>query len=216
MEALGHKKIYIHFQSQSEINFRMAEGCHLKKPVLKLKMNMAESCHSNNAMRALDSSLVPLSNFVLSCFLNHRTMAEWRHFANKQKEKRGKGQNASKKDKSDVGSELTVQRMTSDVSGKQQKYSRIGPREYVAFDCEDLSIENIRSACQRHFANAIEKGMVCDVLAGERGPSCSKMSQIPDLKVFYVRFVKKDPAEDEEEVVVVSRMFLCLLRYRCV
>ena len=59
MEAHGHNKIYIHFQSQSEINFRMAEGCHLKKPVLKLKMNMAESCHSNNAMRALDSSLVP-------------------------------------------------------------------------------------------------------------------------------------------------------------
>lgn len=128
-------------------------------------------------------------------------MAEWRQFANKQKEKRGKGKNA-RKEKNDAGSEITVQRMSSDVSGKQQKYSRIGPREYVLFDCEDLTIDNIKAACQKHFAKRVERDMVCDVLAGERGPSCSKMSQIPDLKVFYVRFIKNHFAtvDDDEDI----------------
>ena len=51
----------------------------------------------------------------------------------------------------------------------------------------------------------IDKDMVCDILAGERGPSaCKKMSQISDHKVFYVRFIKMSDAEvsndqDEEE-----------------
>ena len=42
--------------------------------------------------------------------------------------------------------------------------------------------------------------MICDILAGERGPSCKKMRRIiPQLKVFCVGFIKKqDPAEDEE------------------
>ena len=41
--------------------------------------------------------------------------------------------------------------------------------------------------------------MICDTLAGERGPSCKKMGQILQLKVFCVGFIKKqDPAEDEE------------------
>lgn len=43
-----------------------------------------------------------------------------------------------------------------------------------------------------------------DILAGERGPSCKKMCQIPDYKVFYVPFIKMRDAEvsndqDEEE-----------------
>ena len=45
--------------------------------------------------------------------------------------------------------------------------------------------------------------MICDILAGERGPSCKKMSQIPDHKVFYVRFIKMSDAEvwnDQDEV----------------
>ena len=41
--------------------------------------------------------------------------------------------------------------------------------------------------------------MICDILAGERGPSCKKMGQILQPKVFCVGFIKKqNPAEDEE------------------
>ena len=70
---------------------------------------------------------------------------------------------------------------------------------YVPFEQDELSIRNIKDACQKHFGPQIEKDLVCDVLAGERGPSCNKMAQIPNKKVFYVRFVKPEGDLDEEE-----------------
>ena len=72
--------------------------------------------------------------------------------------------------------------MSADVSGKQQKYSRIGAREYVPFEYEEVTFDNIVLACEKHFEKKLDKGMVCDILAGERGPSCNILSQIPDLK----------------------------------
>ena len=40
--------------------------------------------------------------------------------------------------------ELTVQRLSSEVSGKAQKFSRIGAREFVPFaEYEDLTLANI-------------------------------------------------------------------------
>ena len=94
--------------------------------------------------------------------------------------------------------------MSSEVTGKQQKYTRIGPREFVPFEFDDITFDNIVESCQKYFAAQIDKDMICDVLAGERGPSCKKMSQIPDHKVFCVRFIKMSDAEvsndrDEEE-----------------
>lgn len=124
-------------------------------------------------------------------------MAEWRKFAAKQKAKRrGKSQVV---EDSKVAKEIVVQRMSADVSGKQQKYSRIGAQEYVPFEQDELSIHNIKDACQKHFGPQIEKDLVCDVLAGERGPSCNKMAQIPNKNVFYVRFVKPEGELEEEE-----------------
>jgi len=39
--------------------------------------------------------------------------------------------------------------------------------------------------------------MVCDILAGEQGPSCSSLQQIRDLKVVHVRFTEpNDPDAD--------------------
>ena len=124
-------------------------------------------------------------------------MAEWRKFAAKQKAKR-RGKNQVVEDNK-VAEEIVVQRMSGDVSGKQQKYSRIGAQEYVPFEQDELSIRNIKDACQKHFWPQIEKDLVCDVLAGERGPSCNKMAQIPNKKVFYVLFVKPEGELDEEE-----------------
>ena len=45
-------------------------------------------------------------------------------------------------------------------------------------------------ACQKHFLPRVGKNLVCDVLAGEQGPSCSMVEQIPDLKLVHVRFIK--------------------------
>jgi len=64
-------------------------------------------------------------------------MAEWRKFAAKQKAKR-KGKNQGVKE-SKVAEEIVVQRMSADVSGKQQKYTRIRAQEYVPFEQDELS-----------------------------------------------------------------------------
>ena len=47
--------------------------------------------------------------------------------------------------------ELVVQRLSSPVSGKAQKYSRVGPREFVSFQYKEMTINNIKSACEKHF-----------------------------------------------------------------
>jgi len=50
-----------------------------------------------------------------------------------------------------------------------QKYTRVGPREFVQYDEEELSIEGIKAACDKHFSPSLErKGLSCDVLAGEQ------------------------------------------------
>ena len=116
-------------------------------------------------------------------------MAEWRQFANKQHQKRAAKGKRPAGESVEVKDEIIVQRMSSEVTGKQQKYARIRPREFVPFDFDEITFDNIAEACQKHFAPQIVKDRVCDILAGECGPSCKKMCQIPDHKVFYVRFI---------------------------
>ena len=70
-------------------------------------------------------------------------MAEWRRYAAIQKAKR-KGKKTG--EESTVAEEIVVQRMSADVSGKQQKYTRIGPREYVPFEHQEITIANIKDA----------------------------------------------------------------------
>ena len=81
-----------------------------------------------------------------------------------------------------------MQRLSAEVSGKAQKYSRIGAREFVSYEYEEFTVENIRRACEKHFA--VDKLMSCDILAGEQGPSCNTINQIPDSRVIHVRFVE--------------------------
>lgn len=63
--------------------------------------------------------------------------------------------------------------------------------EYVRYNEEELSIEEIKAACEKHFSSSLEcKGLSCDILAGEQGPSCHSMKHLPDFKVIHVRFIK--------------------------
>jgi hypothetical protein len=78
---------------------------------------------------------------------------------------------------------MTVQCLSADVSGKAQKYTRVGAREFVPFEYEEVTVENIKLACLNHFDNS--ETAVCDVLAEL---SCSSVKQIPNLSVIHVRF----------------------------
>ena len=84
--------------------------------------------------------------------------------------------------------EIVIQRLSAEVSGKAQKYSRVGAREFVPYEYDEMTVKNIKTACTRHFT--LGQRMICDVLAGEQGPSCSSVEQIPDLKVVHVRFIE--------------------------
>ena len=95
----------------------------------------------------------------------------WRNFKQTMKERlltKGK-----KKERCVLNSgELVVQRLSSTVSGKAQKYSRVGPRVFVSFPYEEMTINNTTSACEKHFSSVTDGGVVCDVVAGDQGPSC--------------------------------------------
>jgi len=53
--------------------------------------------------------------------------------------------------------------LPAEVARKAQKYTRIGPREFVPFvESEEMTIANIKSACERHFLPRIGRNLVCD------------------------------------------------------
>ena len=118
-------------------------------------------------------------------------MAEaWKKLKDNVKAKRT-GAIAKVTKKRPKGQELTVQRLSSHVTGKAQKYTRIGPREFVPFeDDKDFSLENIKLACEEHFAPVVGTDVICDVLAGEQGPSCKGIEHIPDQKIVHIRFIQ--------------------------
>ena len=71
---------------------------------------------------------------------------------------------------------LTVQRLSSSVEGKCQKYARIGPLTMAPLTKQPATLHSIKSASQKHFRTSAE----CGVLAGERGPSFTDVRH--DLK----------------------------------
>jgi len=73
--------------------------------------------------------------------------------------------------------ELTVQILATEPTGTFKKYVRLGLQEFVEFEANEVSIESLKKACNKHFKGRIPAGMECDVLASERGPSCSKIAQ---------------------------------------
>ena len=76
----------------------------------------------------------------------------------------------------------------------------MGPREFVAYPHENLTIANIKFACFKHFASKISARMVCDVLVGDQDPSCRTMEQLPSTKVIHIRFVEGEDVEVKEEL----------------
>ena len=119
------------------------------------------------------------------------------------KAKRNKTGDAKKNENGNIleRQELVVQRLSTEVSDKAQKYTRVRPNEFVQYDEEELSIEGIKAACEKHFLPSLErKGLSCDVLAGEQGPSCHSVKHIPDLKVIHVRYIKSSSTPESRPI----------------
>lgn len=139
---------------------------------------------------------------------NKDQVDKWKKFANCIKEKRlkkpsanigGKRNKDAKAEPTGLSyiihkKEITVQPLATEATGKAQKYDRTGAQEFVNFPHEEVTIPNIIDACNKHFKsqNQLKKGMTCDVLAGERGPSCTRLEQLPNMKLIHIRFIRKD------------------------
>ena len=75
-----------------------------------------------------------------------------------------------------------------------KKYEPLDTRDFVLFtEFYELSLENIKKACGRHYRLPRNS---CDVLVSDRGPSCTRFEQIKGKKVFLVRFL-----ENREQIV---------------
>ena len=116
-------------------------------------------------------------------FGKKRTNEKWKDFEQRVSAKRNKNE---KKDHT-VPADIMVQRMSPSASGRLKKFEPVDTRDFVPFsDFTELSIDNIKQACER-FYKAPERS--CDILASDRGPSCTKMEQLKGKKVYYIRFI---------------------------
>ena len=118
----------------------------------------------------------------------------WGTFKNERKTKRCKTGDGGGK-KNEKGNILERQELA--VQRAELRDIREGPKIYskrasgVRAVGEELSIEGIKAACEKHFSPLLErKRLSCDILAGEQGQSCHTVKHIPDLEVIHVRFVK--------------------------
>ena len=69
-------------------------------------------------------------------------------------------------------------------------------QEFVPFEHEEVTLYDIKNACKRHFAPVVEQYMVCDVLAGEQGLSCTSLEQTPGLRAVHVRSIEPNDGDD--------------------
>ena len=121
-----------------------------------------------------------------------RNKETWEDFEKRVGLKRTGGQNRTEKSNAKVPNDILVQRMSSAASGRLKKYEPLDTRDFVPFsEYDELSTENIKEACE-HFYNAPAGS--CDILASDRGPSCTKIDQIKGKKVYFIRFLP--PIED--------------------
>jgi len=121
---------------------------------------------------------------------------EFNTFIDKVRMKRGNNKIKGKTEKSSDLDYLTVQRLSKSVEGKVQKYCRIGPLTMVKLG-KELTLQNIKLACEEHFD--IKEDEECDILAGERGPSFTEISQIKKFDPLHIRFVDKKIIRKQEE-----------------
>lgn len=70
----------------------------------------------------------------------------WKNFKAAMKEKRTGKKGGRVSHAILAREEVVIQRLSAEVSGKAQKYSRIGPREFLPYDYEEVTLANIKTA----------------------------------------------------------------------
>ena len=74
----------------------------------------------------------------------------------------------------------------------KEVYERVGAQEFVPFQYEEVTIANIKQACLAHYADNLPSGMVCDILASERGvPHAAKSYSLHKLQSYPRKIYKK-------------------------
>ena len=114
---------------------------------------------------------------------------KWQKFEEDVATKRKKKDRSNTKDS--LPSDIMVQRLSPSPSGRLKKFHPLDTREFVSFPNEKFNLENIKKACEKHYE--MPQGS-CDVLASDRGPSCSRLEQIENKKFYFVRFLSEPPA----------------------
>ena len=63
--------------------------------------------------------------------------------------------------------ELVIQSSSEEITGKVQKYARMGARQFVPYSYWELTVENVKEAFIRHFTHQFQlgKNVACAVLA---------------------------------------------------
>ena len=78
--------------------------------------------------------------------------------------------------------EMIVQRLANVATGKSMKYERIGPQEFVMYEYDELTLENIKNACYKHFKDRLlDIKMESGILVSQNGPFCSKLSHLKNF-----------------------------------
>jgi len=98
---------------------------------------------------------------------------QWKIFKTAMKQKRTGKRKAPSHDIAQK-EEIVIQRLSTEVWGKAQKYSCIVPQEFVPLAYKEATLDTIKNACRRHFASRVGECMICNV------------QQIPDLKIVHM------------------------------
>ena len=117
-------------------------------------------------------------------FNGKRKSGSWEKYGKKMSTRRVKGSIKTKK----TPEFITVQRMSSESTGRAKKYEPLDTHDFVDFsDFTQIRVENIKEACENHYGAPSGS---CDILLGDRGPSCFSTEQIASKKVFFYSVCK--------------------------
>ena len=99
--------------------------------------------------------------------------------------------------------------MSSEVTGKQQKYTRIGPREFVPFKFDDITFDNVVDACQKNVASPKDIRSSYKT-AQVRQLECHKLFRCQWFLVEFERgkFPRSDPSVLLAPLLVTSELIL--------
>ncbi len=109
-----------------------------------------------------------------------RRQVTWNNLNAKVSAKRTRADGMNRGKTSVAPQEIVVQKLSSEPDNKQT-YRPVQPREFVAFEYDELTLANLKKACTcgQHINLPTS---ACDILVSNKGPSCTNIAQIPHRK----------------------------------